>query len=114
MADSERQTALQEVRAAKKAAGEARSEPALPPDQRTVLENLWIDLDSQEDILTLEAIDGRLDELRAAAGRLEVTAQKIAKHCEKLQKVAEVVGKAANALRILADIARGAGNLGVL
>lgn len=114
MANTERLIVLQKVREAKKAAGEARFAPGLAPDQRALLENLYADLDTQEDILILEAIDEKLDALRAAGTRLEETATKIRKEIAKLEKVAEVVDKAAKAIRILADIAANVGSLGVL
>ena len=114
MANTERLIVLQKVREAKKAAGEARSVPGLTQEQRELLENLYVDLDTQEDTLILEAIDEKLDDLRAAGARLEKTAQKISKEIEKLEKVAEVVDKAAKAIKILADIAANVGSLGIL
>lgn len=114
MANTERLLVLQKVREAKKAAAEARSTPGLAPDQLELLENLYIDLDNQEDILILEAIDERIEALRAAGARLEETAQRISKEIEKLQKVAEAVDKAAKAIKILVDIAANVGKLGVL
>ena len=114
MANTERLIVLQKVREAKKAAGDARSTPGLAQDQRALLENLYVDLDIQEDLLILEAIDEKLDALRAGGTRLEETAQKIQKGIAKLEKVAELVDKAAKAIKILADVAAKAGSLGVL
>jgi ribosome-binding protein aMBF1 (putative translation factor) len=105
---------LQRVREAKKTAADARSTPGLTPDQRKLLEDLYVDLDKQEDTLIMEAIDQKLAALREAANRLEVVAQVIAKETDKLKKVAEVVDKAAKALKILADITAKAGSLGIL
>jgi hypothetical protein len=112
MPNIEQSTALQEVRNAKKAAGDARSIADLAPDQRSLLENLCVDLDGQEDILILEAIDKKIDALKTAGTRLEETAGKISREISKLQNVAEIVDKAAKAIKILVDVAAKAGTLG--
>ena len=111
MANTERLIVLQKVREAKKAAADARTTPGLTPDQRTLFENLYVDLDNQEDVIITQALDERIDALRAASSRLEAVAQQITKEIQKLEKVAEVVDKAAKAIRILADIAGQAGSL---
>lgn len=114
MANTERLVVLQKLREAKKAADEARTTPKLTPKQRKMLADLYVDLDSQEDTLIMEAIDENIAALREAGTRLEAVAQKIALESAKLQKVADVVDKAAKAIKILADIAAKAGSLGVL
>ncbi|WP_298273520.1 hypothetical protein [Geobacter sp.] len=111
MANTERLIVLQKVREAKKAAGDARTAPGLTADQRALFENLYVDLDNQEDVIITQALDERIDALRAAGSRLEAVAQQITKEMQKLEKVAEVVDKAAKAIKILADIAGQAGSL---
>lgn len=114
MANTERLIVVQRVREAKKAAGAARSIPGLTAAQLKQLEELYLDLDSQEDTLILEAIDSKIAALREAGTRLEKIAQNISKETKKLEKVAEVVDKAAKAIKILADITAKVGTLGIV
>ncbi len=114
MANTERMLALQNVREAKKAIEEARSLKGLDPEQSGLLENLYVDLDGQEDTLFKEAIDEKINDLRAAGTRLEEAAKKISKDMEKLKKVAELVEKSAKAIKLLVNIASNAGKLGLV
>jgi len=114
MANTERLLALQNVREAKKAIDEARSPQGLASEQSELLENIYVDLDCQEDTLIKEAIDEKIDGLRAAGTRLAESAKKISKDIEKLKKVADLVEKAAKAIKIFADLASNVGKLGLL
>jgi len=111
MANTERLIVLQKVRAAKNAASDARNTPGLSPDQMKTLEDLYVDLDNQEDTILNEALDERIAALRAAGDRLEAVAQTISKEMAKLEKVADLVDKAAKAIKILADITGQAASL---
>jgi hypothetical protein len=114
MAGTQRQIALQNIREAKKAAGQARSLPDLTPRQRTLLENLSVDLELQEDILILEAVDKKLDDLRGAEVRMEETARQLSGEIDQLQKITNIVASAAVAVKIVVDMAAGAGSVRLL
>lgn len=103
--ETARQEALTAIRAAKEETRAARNGADLSADQQRLLEELYVDLDDQEDLLLEAALDQRIEALRLAGGKLAEVARKIGEDIRRLEKVAEVVAKAAKAIKALADIA---------
>lgn len=112
--ETARQEALTQVRAAKREAAAARGTGGLTAGQRHALEELYLDLDDQEDQLTKAALDQRIEALRLASGKLTEVARTIGEEIGKLEKVAQVVDRAAKAIKIVADVAGQVGTVALL
>ncbi|WP_428352918.1 hypothetical protein [Methyloprofundus sp.] len=105
MANTERLKVIQIVRQAKKSAGSARFDVSISSKKRKELEKLYIKLDEIEDMLILEEITNKVDALTQASTELEVINDNIRKNIKELEGIAEMVGRAANAVKILVVLA---------
>ena len=114
MANTERFAVLKLIREAKTAVRNARFDTTLEPDQKPVIEKLYIDLEKLEDDLILGVIDERIESLKNSSESLEKVAEKIKQDIKKLEARADMVDKVAKALKILVDISVKASSLGIL
>ena len=105
MANTERLKVIQLVREAKKSVGSARFDSSISSKNRQILEKLHIKLDDIEDNLILGAIEEKVELLRKASKDLEVINKKIKEDIKELEGIAELVGKVANAVKILVNLA---------
>ncbi len=104
MANKERFLTLQKLRTAKKTVTEMKLMPKLTSTQTKLLDKLYVELDGLEDILFIEAIDDKINDLRAGGAKLKKIADDLSKETDKLKKVAKVTDIAATSIKILADI----------
>lgn len=111
MANTERLKVIQLVRQAKKSAGTARFDISISAKKRNELEKLYIKLDEIEDLLILEEITTKVLTLTQAATDLEVINDNIKENIKELEGIAEMVGKAANAVKILVSLAEQAAEI---
>jgi len=105
MANTERLKVIQIVRQAKKSTASARFDISISGRKRKELEKLYIKLDEIEDLLILEEITTKVDVLTQASIDLEVINDNIRKNIRELEGVAEMVGKAATAVKVLVSLA---------
>lgn len=105
MANTERLKVIQLVRLAKKSTASARFDTSISSRKRGELEKLYIKLDEIEDLLILEEICNKVDILTQAATDLEIINDNIRENIKELEGIAEVVGKAATAVKILVSLA---------
>ena len=105
MANTERLQVIQLVRQAKKSTGSARFDTSISSKKREKLEKLYIKLDEIEDLLILEELVNKVDILTQASTDLEAINEDIRENIKELEGIAEVVGKAASAVKLLVSLA---------
>jgi len=105
MANTERLKVIQLVREAKKSVGSARFDPSIRSSDRQILEKLYIKLDDIEDNLILGEIAEKVALLTKASKDLESINKKIKEDIKELEGIAELVGKVANGVKILVNLA---------
>ncbi len=104
MANTERLKVIQLVREAKKATSSARFDTSLKISIRKEVEKLYIKLDYIEDLLILEEITTKVDTLTQASKDLEKINGTIKKDIKELEGIAELVGRAAGAIKTLVNL----------
>lgn len=104
MANTERLKVIQLVREAKKSVGSARFDQSIS-SSRQILEKLYIRLDDIEDDLIRGEIADKVSLLTKASEDLEVINKKIKEDIKELEGIAELVGKVANGVKILVNLA---------
>jgi len=114
MANTERLAVLAKVRLAKQEANTRREDNSLSDRDRGLLEQAYTLLDEVEDDLILQEIGDRIDELKAASAALGKVTAKMGTNVKEIQKVVDLVGDAAQALKALANIVAAAATAGIL
>ncbi len=114
MANTERLAVLAKVRTAKQEVNTRRADNAISDKDRSLLEQAYTVLDEVEDDLILRELADRIDGLKAASAALGKVTAKMDTAVKKIQKVVDLVGDAAQALKALADIAITASKAGIL
>lgn len=105
MANTERLSVLAKVRESKKSVQELLDDDTIVGKDRALLEGLEAQLDEAEDDLILGELSDKIDDLEEASSDLTKAVKKMAQSAKKIQKLADGVADAANALKVLADIA---------
>ncbi len=114
MANTEKMKVVQLVRGAKNAVWDSLYIGNLDPNQESLMQKLYDNLEDLEDDLILSEISERINKIRGCSKKLGNVAKKIKKDIKKLKSIADKVDKVAKALKILVEIASKANSLGVL
>ena len=104
MANTERLKVIQLVRESKKSVGTARFDTSLNSTKRKALEKLYLKLDDIEDLLIIGDISNKVDILTQSSKELKEINEDIKERIKELEGIAEMVGKAADAIKILVDL----------
>lgn len=104
MANTERLKVIQQVRECKKAVGSARFDTSLNSSKRKELEKLYFKIDDMEDLLIIGDISNKVDILNQSSKELKEISEDIKEKIKELEGIAEMVGKAADVVKILVDL----------
>lgn len=114
MANTEKLAVLAKVRLAKQEVNTRRADDSISDKDRRLLEQTYTLLEEVEDDLILQEIGDRIDELKAASTALGKVTAKMDTDVKKIQKVVDLIGDAAQALKALAKISAAAVSAGIL